>query len=320
MITIPAQDFDGPWKTAVEVYFKDFMRFFFPKIHEDIQWEREYTFLDKELEKIVRDAKIGKRYSDKLVKVFLKDGQETWLLIHIEIQGYRDKDFPQRMFIYYYRIFDRYDAEVVSLAVLSDDNPEYRPSRYRKSRWGWNLIFEFPIVKVLDYGKDWKALEADQNPFSIVVMAHLKARGIRDNEERKAWKIRLIRMLFARGYEREDVFDLFRFIDWLLILPEELEKVFKEELDKIVEEFEMPYFTSIERVAAKDGMQKGEIKATRENIIDILATRFQSLPEGLINRILKLEDQNLLKTLVKKAAVADSVDMFSQNMDSGFES
>ncbi len=77
----------------------------------------------------------------------------------------------------------------------------------------------------------------------------------------------------------------------------------------------MPYFTSIERVAAKDGMQKGEIKATRENIIDILATRFQSLPEGLINRILKLEDQNLLKMLVIKAAVADSVDMFSQNLE-----
>ncbi len=82
-----APDYDSPWKEAVEVYFEAFMLFFFPDIHAEIDWSMGYEFLDKELEKIVRDAETGRRHADKLVKVFLPDGKETWLIIHIEIQG-----------------------------------------------------------------------------------------------------------------------------------------------------------------------------------------------------------------------------------------
>jgi hypothetical protein len=40
---------------------------------------------------------------DKLVKVFLRDGSEKWLLIHIEIHGYRESDFPKRVYHCNYR-------------------------------------------------------------------------------------------------------------------------------------------------------------------------------------------------------------------------
>ena len=38
------------------------------------------SFSTVELERVVRDAVLGRRYADKLVKVFLRDGTETWLL------------------------------------------------------------------------------------------------------------------------------------------------------------------------------------------------------------------------------------------------
>ena len=49
-------NYDSPWKEAVEVFFPAFMAFFFPAIHAAIAWSKGYQFLDKELEKIVRDA------------------------------------------------------------------------------------------------------------------------------------------------------------------------------------------------------------------------------------------------------------------------
>ena len=79
--------------------------------------------LDKELQQIVRQAKRRRRYVDKLVKVWLKSGEEQWLLIHVEVQTEREGDFPRRMYVYNYRIFDRYDREVISLAILADDDP-----------------------------------------------------------------------------------------------------------------------------------------------------------------------------------------------------
>jgi hypothetical protein len=119
-IQAPPADYDSPWKEAIEQYFAPFLAFFFPVVHAGIAWDRGYEFLDTELERVVRDATVGCRYADKLVKVFLVNGTETWLLIHIEVQGYPDPDFAQRMFVYYYRIFDRYSVDVVSLAVCTD--------------------------------------------------------------------------------------------------------------------------------------------------------------------------------------------------------
>jgi len=71
---------DSVWKEAIKSYFKEFMEFFFPKIAQDIAFEKGYEFLDKELEKIVQDAEVGKRFADMLVKVYLRNGDETWLL------------------------------------------------------------------------------------------------------------------------------------------------------------------------------------------------------------------------------------------------
>lgn len=40
-------DFDTPWKQMLEWYFKEFMAFFFPKAHAQIDWRREVGYLDK---------------------------------------------------------------------------------------------------------------------------------------------------------------------------------------------------------------------------------------------------------------------------------
>ena len=56
------------------------------------------------------------------------EGAEAWVLVHIEIQGDADADFAKRIYVYNYRIFDRYDRRTASLAVLTDDRPQWRPS------------------------------------------------------------------------------------------------------------------------------------------------------------------------------------------------
>lgn len=114
-------DYDSPWKEIIESYFEQFIAFFFIEAHPDIDWSCGYEFLDKELAQVVREAESGRTIVDKLVKVWLKDGEETWLLIHIEVQSQAQADFPLRMFTYNYRLFDRYQKEVVSFAVLADD-------------------------------------------------------------------------------------------------------------------------------------------------------------------------------------------------------
>ena len=43
------------------------------------------------------------------------------------------------------------------------------------------LSLKFPIAKLLDYESRWQELESSDNPFAIIVMAHLKTKATTGN-------------------------------------------------------------------------------------------------------------------------------------------
>jgi hypothetical protein len=297
--TEPGIDSDSPWKEALDRYFEQCMAFFFPDIHADIDWTRGYEMLDKELQPIVRRAKHGRRYVDKLVKVWLKDGEEKWLLIHIEVQGWREAEFPERMYVYHHRIFDRYGHEVISLAILADDDPDWRPNRYEYTRWGFHTFTEFPVVKLLDHAAEYQKLESDPNPFAVVVLAHLKALETRGaTKQRHAWKVRLVKGLYGRGMDPEDVRQLFRFIDWVMVLPEPLERVFRQEAEAIRQEKHMPFIDTFQRIAME--------KCLLEGIEVALDVKFGAEGLELMPELRQIRDHELLRKILKRIPTADS--------------
>jgi hypothetical protein len=287
--------FDSPWKEILEVYFEDFILFFFPQIHAEIDWSRGYDFLDQELAQVVRDAELGMRLADKLVKVWKLNGEETWVLVHIEIQSQEEGKFGERMFVYYYRLRDKYDLPIASLAILGDERETWRPEPFESELWGCRVQFEFPMIKLLDYLPCWAELEASQNPFAIVVMAHLKTKETRnDAVARKEWKFKLTRSLYEQGYERQDILNLFRFIDWILELPEGLKQSFRNELEEYERERQMPYVTSIEQMAEAKGEEREKqtiaLKMLQENIPLEVIARITGLT---IDRLQELQSNDL---------------------------
>jgi hypothetical protein len=249
-------DYDSPWKEALERYFPQFLVFFFPQIHAEIDWSRGWTFLDKELQQVVRDAELGRRLVDKLVKVWKLDGTETAILIHIEVQGQRESDFAERMFVYHYRLRDRYNFPVVNLAVLADENASWRPTQYGYALWRCQTSFEFPMVKLLDYKPQFAVLEQSSNPFAVVVAAHLQAQATRQNpEDRLKWKLRLVKGLYERGYDREGILELFRVIDWVMALPFELACIIHEWKREVRFVSKIEKTCQRERRAPRKGMQ-----------------------------------------------------------------
>src|SRR6056297_2844019 len=199
-MTVVTDDYDTPWKDILEAYFPQFLMFFFPLVYANIDWSKGYKFLDKELQKIVRDAKTGRRYADKLVEVISLEGKKIAIIIHIEIQGDRESAFPERMYIYNYRFYDRYRLPVVSLALLTDDDPSWRPGKFGYEKWGCKVELEFPMVKMLDYTDNLPELEAETNPFAIIVLAHLGTQKTKhDLQNRYKWKWKIIRLLYDRG-------------------------------------------------------------------------------------------------------------------------
>jgi hypothetical protein len=311
-------DFDSPWKEALDpldLFFEPFLLLFFPGAHRDIDWRRGTESLDKELQQVVREAEIGRRYVDKLVKVWLKDGHEQWVLIHVEVQSSEDPDFEVRMYRYNYRLYDKYNKQVASFAILGDDNLRWRPDSLSYNRWGVTAGLWFPAIKLLDYREKRAELEASENPFAVVVMAHLDTLETRhDPRERKGRLLRLIRRLYERGPGRKLVFQLLRIIDWMMELPKPLELELREEVDKLSEENKMPHVTSFERLAKEEGLEEGLEIGRRLGLIEsidmLLRDKFGGAAESLLNEIRAIENLDKLKAIfaaIKTAATADDL-------------
>jgi hypothetical protein len=119
-------NYDESWKEALTEYFESFLTFFFPEVHQLIDWTKPPRSLDKELQEITASSETEKRIADQLYQVWLLDKREVWILIHVEIQSQYEVDFGERMYIYNYRSFDLYHKPVISLAVLGDERNNWR--------------------------------------------------------------------------------------------------------------------------------------------------------------------------------------------------
>ncbi|MFP4119886.1 transposase [Coleofasciculus sp.] len=298
-------EYDSLWKESISLYFREFLNFFYPRIEEDIDWERGFEFLDTELQQIKRETETGRRDADKLVKVWRRSGEEEWVLVHVEVQSQRQSEFSERMYLYHSRIFDRYRRSVVSLGILGDEQPGWRPSRYERELWGCRAILEFPMVKLLDYSMD--ELASSQNPLAAIVQAHLSAQVAgKDVGVGYESKLSLIKSLYERGYKREDIVQLFRLIDWFIALPKTEEDRLWQEIQTLEEERKMPYITSVERIGIKKGLQQGR----QEDIVRILEVRFEDIPQKLRGLIGKIEALEVLETLLVQAVTTQSLEAF----------
>ena len=101
-------------------------------------------------------------------------------------------------------------------------------------------------------------------------MAHLKTKETQhDPERRHFWKYYLIRHLYDRGYGRQDILNLFRFIDWMMRLPDDLERQWIQQVEQLEAERHMQYVTSVERLAMDKGREEGREEG-RETAVRLL--------------------------------------------------
>ncbi len=239
------------------------------------------------------------------MQVWRRNGDEAWVLIHIEVQHQEEADFARRMFGYYYRLLDRYNRPVASVAILGDERAGWRPATFQTALWDCAVQFHFPVIKLLDYRARWAELEASRNPFATVVMAHLRAQETRGNAAARGQaKLMLTRRLYELGYGREEIVGLFRFIDWLLQLPEEVDERFWEELQQYEEERAMTYMTSIERI----GLRKGLVQGLLTGLELALEFRFGDEGRRVADEIREVRDVAVLEAVAERLRTAASVD------------
>ena len=319
-----ALDHDSPWKTALDQFPRSLLELTFPDVAAGIDWTVEPKSLEQELREITPDSEVGAKRVDKLLKVRLLDGTDQWLYIHIEVQMHYDPDLPRRLFIYHYRIFDKYGVSPLTLAILGDTSRKWRPTSYHYQSLGCGITFRFCICKTIDFrGKlDDPRYRNQQGLF--IIAAHLGTQQHRRNPQNLFdCRFELFVKLNNEGYSPSEIRQLIRLIDWLMPLPDDLKLQFRNQLQQRLPDKTMPHITLFEELALKEGLEKGLQKGlvdgrqegllqnAREAILDVLDTRFGEVPDAVRERVNALCSEPTLKELHRRAILIPSLAEFS---------
>jgi hypothetical protein len=232
---------DYLWKGVLEDVLDDFLRFIHPNADQVFDLNRGFSFLDKELEQLFppEQNQYSPKVVDKLARVYTREGNEEWILLHLEVQNVYNPDFPERMFTYYYRIFDKYHKRISAYAIFTGTGPKDSADTYEEMFMGTGIRYRFNTFKITD--QDESDLLRSNNPFALVALIAKTAfngKRIKDVEARDRAlleiKLNLLREMLSREIPKNKIRGLMNFlIYYIRFEKQETNRIFEQSKQKL---------------------------------------------------------------------------------------
>jgi hypothetical protein len=230
--------------------------FIFPDADEVYDMERGFEFLEKELAEMSPepDQAADTRFADKLVKVFHRDGEEEWVLMHVEIQGDTSKkqEFSERMFRYFYRILDRYHRPISAVAIFTGKDAKKMPCQFTYAYRTTRVVYEYHVLALLEYTNE--ELDRSVNPFAQVALAAKAAllEGKMSEQELLERKVLIARSLLRKGFQAKKTRAIMKFLtNYVLFDDPEMNSNFAERI-KLQDKFNAMGIDEYIRMEAKE--------------------------------------------------------------------
>jgi flagellar biosynthesis/type III secretory pathway protein FliH len=195
-------------------------------------------------------------------------------------------------------------------------------------------------VKLLDM--DEEQLLNDPNPCALILAAFRRAMRANTAEFMLASRIELVRLALDRGYTEEQVENLIRLLEWVMVLPEVLEERYEQFLEEVKREQNTPYLSVLERKALREGWEQGVQKGLQEGhekglqegraqglqegraqglqeglqegILTLLRTLYGAVPAEVEAQLRAIRDVATLNALYPLAVSAGSLENFAQQL------
>ena len=279
---------DRLWKGIIEDLFEDFLHYFRPHLAQnEVDFSKGFEFMDKDLDILKPESERGLRHADKLIKFYTKTGGYKFVLLHVEVQGYKDPRFAERMFEYYYRIRDKWKVPVCAFVLYTNQETDFQPLAYTESFDETEILYRFPVFKLVK--KQEQDLEVKGNPFSIVLKVAHKAlqKQLLADDKQLVWKVELVKQLVAAGFSTNKVRNILDFIRlYVSFAVQTNAKDLDQEIDQLIKPLKnMGLQEIIKEAYIEEGELKGELKSDKKNAFGMLS---EGLSVDAIARITKL--------------------------------
>ena len=303
-------DHDQLFKTVLQTYFQDFLQLFYPEVAGQVDFQSVH-FLDKELFTNLPEGR--RREPDIVAQIKTHDGSPEIVLVHVEVQLRRERDFEERMFQYYAMLWLRYRIPILPIVIYLRGGreglveEEYRVRLFGRER----LRFRYESIRLapLDAGE----YLGKGNPLGAALAALM--------DRRKVGEPVGLRALMMQRVAESDRDDARKFL--LLNLIEtyfKLTAVQKESFSRLLSkkefrearEMEVTWADEIREEGRKEGLEKGRhaglVAGKRDTLLQQLATKFGSLPEETTFRVQAMESLDELDRYLGRVLSANSLD------------
>ncbi|MCZ8224756.1 MAG: hypothetical protein O9324_12590, partial [Microcystis sp. LE19-84.1B] len=152
------------------------------------------------------------------------------------------------------------------------------------------------------------------NPFAIIVMAHLKTKATTGKlQQREQWKWTLIRGLYEKEFEREQIIKLFEIIDNMMTLSPELQSSLESKIKQFEEERTMPLMSNMELRGIERGKEIGALENARDFVKKVLENRLGDIPGDIGQCINDASVISVLEEMLKAALIVNSFEEYRKS-------
>jgi len=278
-------DHDQIFKQVIESFFREFLELFFPDEAQQIDFDR-IEFLRDEMftELIVGDWK----HLDLVAKVGLTIGEEKFVLIHIEIQSFRQADFAERMYFYYSQLMLRHRREILPIAIFADQ-ARWRtqiPNRFEIQAIGRPVLqFEYQQIKLKHL--DYRTYLRSGSPLAYALMTKMTYNR-KDHVRLKADFLRLM-LNSAANPAKQRI--LFQFIETYMPLDTTEQVDFRKLLSTQLKSQSVANMITIyEQEGIEKGIKLGQLQERRRFLLLLLEQRMGLLSPSLRDQIESCSD------------------------------
>ncbi|MFD2706728.1 Rpn family recombination-promoting nuclease/putative transposase [Salibacterium lacus] len=283
-------DHDRLFKEILTTYFEEFIALFFPKVHEAVDFS-EIQFLPEE---VFSDVTQGEKYKvDVLAKTKLKD-EETVIIIHTESQSYPQRDFNERMFIYYGRLYEKYRCRILPIALFTYDQKRSETDEFT-IRFPFHDVLHFQFLMIQLKQQNWRQFIHTGNPAAAALLSKM---GYNEKEKVQVKK-EFLRMMVHMHINRAHTTLLTGFFETYLKLTSSEEQLLKEEVkmmrkpegDKVME-----IMVSYEKEGLDKGLEQGKKQGKEMNKIETATAMLKKdMDVPLIAEITGLPPEDILR-------------------------
>ena len=293
---------DAAWKEAVKKYPREFLTWFFPEAAQLIDFARPMQFLDKELAKIAPMPGSKDMAADMLIAAAGIQGQPV--LLHVEIQGRKQKEFEKRLHGYWARIRSVLGRTPITLVLLTDMDPSFLPKGYQESGAAHRLEVDFWCAKLMFLPQQsLEDLDRECPLFAVYSCIQLAVNRLRSagDLQRYEGKFELLVKLVRIGLPVEYTVSVMRFIDRTIQLGDDEEQRLTEALSE--KEEGMGVVDILEQKGMREGERKGLLQGERKGLRE---GERKGLREGKSEGMLAAKQGVLINMMKKKFDLTDS--------------